>query len=235
MYKKMRLVSEEEYNRWKKSGLHHPPVEVSRKNFSENQFRTENLITDKNLPDDIKSVLISQVVKKLMNNLETHIKSDRSEKPDSTTIASLSKNVSETHTDDLLCGFPAAHKEKAKRIISLLRTRPDLISWEKNGVCTFNGEIEPASNIVDLLNFITTSSQWKVLPAGVNRFLSICRELNVPSSLLNSKLKEEFTKKKVRPRGKRDSAEGVGSSSATGTYGWQSFFGFSNQDDENND
>ena len=60
------------------------------------------------------------------------------------------------------------------------------------------------------------------IPAGVNRFLQICNELNIPSSVVNSKLKHEFVRGNIKPKGNRSSSEGIKAASST-TFGWQSF------------
>lgn len=241
----MKLISEDEFNRLNSHDLHKPPVEVEKISYSNKQQAAEDILEDNEIPDDIKSVMYSQLLKKLIDKIDVHITKNSEHKVNSPQLEqkvnkanphssenNITKNY-ELSTEDinLLKGLPFAHRPKAEHVIKILKQRPDLITWNALGVCTINGKLEPESKLVDLLNYTLTSTKWRLLPVGINRFLAICKELNVPSSVVSSKLKHEFLRQNIKPRGKRLSSERAENQHVK-TFGWQSYASEHDDEDE---
>lgn len=222
----MRLISDEEYHRLKEQ-LHKPPVDVEKRSFSDKQINAENLLSDGDIPDDIKTVMYSQLLRNLVNKLDIHLPKNTKDKSKTNDIElprfTRQKVEKVTASDKLLLkAIPHTYREKAEHILSALRRRSDLISWNALGKCTIYGKEEPDSNIIDLINYTITSTKWNRVPVGINRFLRICKDMNIPSSVVNSKLKHEFIRGNIEPRGSRLSAEMMKNANMN-TFGWQSF------------
>jgi len=238
MFKKMKLISEDEYKRLKEVELQKPPTNVTKRSFSDKQYTADKILQDNDIPDDIKAVMYSQILRKLVDKLDIHLPTSKeSITPKSTVTESNEKASPSSSSFDkllsldktLLKAIPQQHRGKAEHIVMILRRRPDLISWDASGVCNFNGVEEQESNIIDLLNYTITSAKWKKVPAGINRFLKICKDLNISSSVVSAKLKHEFLRGNLKPRGNRLSSEKINSGNSS-VFGWQSYA--NDQEDE---
>jgi len=69
--------------------------------------------------------------------------------------------------------------------MTMLKDHEDLIQWDDEGRVTFFGnDLVPESNITDLLNYAVRESGFQNAPAATNRFLAVCKLINIPTHLL---------------------------------------------------
>jgi len=99
--------------------------------------------------------------------------------------------------------LPPKFRPNALTILSTLKPYPSMINRNKNGTVTFFGNEEvQGSSIIDLVSYILKNLKWTKDPFGVNRFLAICKLLNVPTSLLSAGIRKDWfgTLHHIRPR-----------------------------------
>lgn len=98
--------------------------------------------------------------------------------------------------DDIILLRNEPANVKATKLIPLmtmLKSRPDLIKWDTNGRVTFFGtEFAPETNIIDLVNYVTRELKWSHNPAGINRMLTVCKMVNVPTTMLSKDVKQDL-------------------------------------------
>ena len=124
-----------------------------------------------NLPDDQRVKLESEVIQKYSNKIP-----DKESKPiqiDQTQIKWI-KNAIEN--------FSKTNKARASRLYEYLLNRVQ-DRWNENGeLLTVDGEVIRGSNILDLINFVTTSNikQHEQIPFGFTEFKTMINNANVP-------------------------------------------------------
>lgn len=85
----------------------------------------------------------------------------------------------------LISSLPSRYMLPASKIMTMLKDHEDLIQWDEEGHVTFFGnDIVPESNITDLLNYAVRESGFQNAPAATNRFLAVCKLINIPTHLL---------------------------------------------------
>lgn len=86
---------------------------------------------------------------------------------------------------------PTNVRVKLYHVMKSLKGNEKLVHWDEKGRVTFfNDDYVPESNIVDLLNFTTRELKWDENPSGINRFLRVCKMINLPTSLLSKEAKK---------------------------------------------
>ena len=205
MAKRMKLVTEAEYQRLLNLRSHPVPRQLEESSFIEKELEASNLLHLNSLPDDIKLALYGSVLKnvndklsELQNKPTTVILSGHNQSSKSDEISRfLETNTAtsnELSPDDefLLGNLPDTFQPSARKIIEYLKPNPDLISWLPTGQCRIHGELVDGTNIVDLLSYILRSNLKIGEPVGTKRFLYILRVLNVPISILGHKRRSEL-------------------------------------------
>jgi hypothetical protein len=103
----------------------------------------------------------------------------------------------------LISSIPDKFHLNARNLLLKLKQNKKLIRWDEGGHVTFfENEDVPGSNIVDLINYSVRDLKWANNPAGINRFLAVCKLLNVPSHLLSREVKKDWygTLDDLKPR-----------------------------------
>jgi hypothetical protein len=241
MAKRMKLIAEDEYERFVKKSS---PIKDAKEHFFHDVHTdSENVLSNNEIPDDIKIQLYSSVMRHVKDKLHQALSepinvkiSGLSEK--SVVDNSVDKNMtfstgSTTSTSSPIGSFSSAKLndsyteppftptsvsrdhvllqnipikirfDKIIPLMELLKARPDLIQWDKNGRVTFFGtEAVSGSNIVDMLNYATRELKWTKNPIGINRFLQVIKMVNVPTILLSRDVKQDVLGdlEHVRPR-----------------------------------
>ena len=81
--------------------------------------------------------------------------------------------------------IPKTMHPRAMELLNWLKTRPEVITWDKTGLVKIEGETIPDSNISDLVNdamrFRKTFN-----PTGSKEFFHIFSKLNVPKDLVRN-------------------------------------------------
>jgi len=203
--KKMRLISEDEYNRLKSNEKQ--PVFLDDSTYKNEQIPSEmtSFLDNPTIPDDIKIRMYSHIMKQATNKIDKYldvplnvkIKKNESEitsEKEPMKLAPVSSVLNE-HDIALADTFPGeTNKEKAKTVMELLKRHNDKISWNSTGgVRFFNQPIEPGTSIVDLISYLIRNLKKNHPPIGINRFLFICKTIHLPITLVNKELRREWS------------------------------------------
>lgn len=194
----MRLITDDEYAALMKSNKY----ETSSKP-TDKCLQAQQILHDKT-PDDVKLALYMQLMKTIQSSLEdgsrrifgaASIKSENSPNENNKQSAETNHEVAKAHklgTDDILNNIPEKFRDRASSILEILQSHTDYIEWDNYGAVRFFGEEKAGSNITDLLNYVLRDSKWPAPPIGINRFVLICKSLNVPASFVRKDLREQF-------------------------------------------
>lgn len=212
MSKRMKLISETEFNRLKaldKSKV--LPIVGNKKDFFSAQDEGDNLLNENNLPDDIKSQLYGNLLRSFNSKLNSILKPSIKEEQDVINSKPTANILISELDTNLLKGLPNNIRWKGTFILSVLKKYPEFIVWNSRGNCSFFKEdFLENSNIIDLLRYAVSAVKSKNVPEGINRFLFIIKLTNIPHSILSLKLRQEFEKgTTIKPRGARESTQKV--------------------------
>lgn len=207
MSKRLRVISEDEYQRLEKKSK--PTVHAQNHFLEESTQNASEVINSKKIPDDIKIHLYSGIMKNVKKQIEEIINKpiavklniDNKESNLANNISvpefiQSDKSVEEDHS--FVAKAPLTYKPKYFEILRALRKHPDLIKWDSMGRVTFfKNEYEPQTNLHDLLNYSVRDTKWQGNPGGINRFLNVVKLANVPLSNFSKKIKEDLMKRVI--------------------------------------
>lgn len=196
MAKRMRLIPEQNYQKLMET-IHYSENKNSASIL--NREEKEQTLLGADIPDDVKIKLYMHLISEFNSKIDDLKKSPSlsniKETKDNDAQTTSSKTYELTEQEHNLIQFiPEKFRESAEAIVKLLARHKDLITWDKQGVVTFfKNETEKDSSILDLINYLLRDLKWKSVPKGINRFLIICKKLNIPASLVRSSLREALT------------------------------------------
>ena len=87
--------------------------------------------------------------------------------------------------DDVLEPIPKTLRPRATALLSLLKAKPDVITWDKTGQVKIEGKTIPGSNISDLVSDAMRSRR-NFIPTGSKEFFEALNKLNVPKDLVRN-------------------------------------------------
>ena len=87
--------------------------------------------------------------------------------------------------DDVLEPIPKTLRPRATALLSLLKVKPDVITWDKTGQVKIEGKTVPGSNISDLVSDAMRSRR-NFNPTGSKEFFEALNKLNVPKDLVRN-------------------------------------------------
>lgn len=201
MARRMKLVSEAEYEKLFSTRTNSLPIPRSKATFLESERKATQILDLSTLPDDIKLALYSSVVKNLnekLSELHTEEKnvhvSNFPKQADNIQVPNTSESPQEINTYDqyLIDAIPETFRPAAQKLIQFLKVAPGLISWNALGQCSFDGLEAEGSNLVDLLSFTLRPNLNVGEPAGAKRFMYVLKVLGVPLSILGLKRRKEI-------------------------------------------
>ena len=76
-------------------------------------------------------------------------------------------------------------RPRATALLSRLKAKPDVITWDKTGQVKIEGETIPGSNIADLVSDAMRSRR-NFNPTGSKEFFKALNKLNVPKDLVRN-------------------------------------------------
>lgn len=220
MAKRMKLISEVDFNRLNKN-LNSSIPNINESVFEKNNQEANILLQTKAIPDDIKLVMYTGLMNSISDHLrkiletpilvknvdEPNLNSQENTLSDTTSTnddygaeassssAESTKCLLDTIDNQLLSKLPEKCKKKASDIMLSLKEHPELIRWNKNGeVAFFDQEFEVGSSIVDLLSYAVHDLKWSIAPKATNRFLLCLKQLNVPLSLMRADVRKMLSK-----------------------------------------
>lgn len=98
----------------------------------------------------------------------------------------------EIYDREIINCLPEKHREKAKIVLEKLRIHPELIYWDDPGKITFFGTDTISGSMVDFLSYLLRDMRWSTAPIGSNRFLLICKRVDIPTSIVRKGLRNKF-------------------------------------------
>ena len=87
--------------------------------------------------------------------------------------------------DDVVEPIPRTMRPRATALLSRLKVKPDVITWDKTGQVKIEGETIPGSNISDLVSDAMRSRR-NFNPTGAKEFFEALNKLNVPKDLVRN-------------------------------------------------
>ena len=86
---------------------------------------------------------------------------------------------------DVVEPIPRTMRSRATALLNRLKTRPDVITWDKTGRVKIEGETIPGSNISDLVSDAMRSRK-NFHPEGSKEFFEAMTKINVPKDLVRN-------------------------------------------------
>ena len=86
---------------------------------------------------------------------------------------------------DVVEPIPRTMRPRAKALLSCLKAKPDMITWDKTGQVKIEGETIPGSNISGLVSDAMRSRK-DFNPTGAKEFFQALSKLNVPKDLVRN-------------------------------------------------
>ena len=87
--------------------------------------------------------------------------------------------------DDVVESIPKTMRPRATALLSRLKAKPDVITWDKTGQVKIEGETIPGSNISDLVSDAMRSRK-NFNPTGSKEFFQALSKMNVPKDLVRN-------------------------------------------------
>ena len=82
-------------------------------------------------------------------------------------------------------GIPKNMKTRAQALLTRLKEREDVITWDDRGQVILKGTLIPKSNISDLISDAMRSRKH-FNPVGVQKFYDVLYEINIPKDLVRN-------------------------------------------------
>lgn len=214
MARRMRLISEDDYLKFKAMQLNSFSSPLT--SFEQSGIKRNKILNQKKVPDDIKLQLYSNVLNSTLqrqdnSSLQSHSQENNKHsipsKPKAETqhdgeemekiALNIPSGIKSLHENDLklLEDLPPVGKSNAIFLLQAMKSTPNLISWDENGVCTFFGKEDKSTNLKDILSFFLRNHSMAT-PSGAGRFFKVAEILNVPTSMFSSRVKGINSKRK---------------------------------------
>ena len=173
-FREMLLVSVSDYNRMRKQLL------VQHSELQKDLQEVSNIYGD-DIPLDQKQKLQAEVISK-------HKILPESEAPPQT-LPPLDDQLLKLHFDS----FAKSNKTRSIQVYNHLKTYKP--RWNSSGqFMSVNDKPIPNSNIVELINSVTTTKRSKNIPAGFGEFVAFLSDSNVPRNFLSIAGQEKINK-----------------------------------------
>ncbi|GFX18405.1 uncharacterized protein TNCV_4307061 [Trichonephila clavipes] len=161
--------------------------------LSELDQRMKNILHNKDLTEEEKTILYLQVLQKYThfsneNRRESEPVPNEASLSENQETESLKENLKESvvktekevFEDEIFRIVPARYKEKAKNIFQFLKLQ-ESFSWNSDGEIIYKNTVIPGSNIAFLVNDFLRNR--KSAPEGRYVFLRALNDVNLPKNL----------------------------------------------------
>lgn len=98
-----------------------------------------------------------------------------------------SMNDTKDVLNDAVNLLPASQKANAQKLMNMLRSHDDVISWSPNGEVSIRGKRVPGTNVVDLVGDVLRPSTSKTIAPQREQFLSALADVNIPETVIKNK------------------------------------------------
>ena len=134
----------------------------------------------------ISDILQRDDVQKLFNAYFERFLELRRQKETPARVKKEEQRVEQQLPDaDVVEPIPRTMRPRATALLSRLKAKPDVITWDKTGQVKIEGEIIPGSNISDLVSDAMRSRR-NFNPTGSKEFFEALNKLNVPKDLVRN-------------------------------------------------
>ena len=182
--KRMVLVPEDAVNRYEqRQSLETSPI---MSNMIHKNTQMSNILQRESMSDDQKQKLFNAELERyleLRQQKDSHIPSVRvidNEKGQQQ--AQLETQLSDAVVVEPV---PKTMRPRATALLNWLKTRPEVVTWDKTGQVKIEDETIPDSNISDLVSDAMRSSK-NFNPTGSKEFFQALSKLNVPKDLVRN-------------------------------------------------
>ena len=180
--KRMVLVPEDAFNRYEqRQRLETSPI---MSNIINKDTQMSNVLQREGMSDDQKQKMFNAELERYLE-LRQHKKSQI---PSVRVIDNeKGQHQPETQLPDIVVvePIPKSMRSRATALLNRLKTRPEVITWNKTGQFKIEGETIPDSNISDLLSdAMRTRKNFN--PTGAKEFFQALSKLNVPKDLVRN-------------------------------------------------
>ena len=143
----------------------------------------------KNIAPDQRMLLESDIITKHTGHVRT-----ADVEPEQQQQSQQNETYDNTLVKSSIEGFSKTHKNRALQLYNYLETTYiNSPKWNEKGELLNDYNIAlPNTNIVDLINFVTTSKARKSYPNGMSEFIVMMDKANVPSYLFSNKGQESL-------------------------------------------
>lgn len=179
-FRKMVLLSTDDYNKYRNL-MYTSQVTPSINPMQKEMEGIKEKYGD-NLPEDQRNKLESEIIQKYSDKIDI---TSPSPKVDGSKLEWIKTSLED---------FSKTNKTRANQLYNLLSMRLS-DRWNENGeLLTVDGEPIKGSNILDLINYVTSSNKAKNAPYGFNDFKQLLSEANVPSYVFSKRGMESINK-----------------------------------------
>lgn len=179
-FRKMIMIPVEEYNKYR--NLMYTTQVVPAVNPMQKEMTDIQAKYGDNLPDDQRNKLEAEIIQKYTG------------KPiDPSPAPEIDKSQLEWIKSSL-ADFGKTNKTRANQLYNQLDSRLSN-RWNENGeILTVNGEPIQGSNILDLIDYVTSAQKSKRVPMGIRDFKEMLTQANVPSYIYSKRGLDDINK-----------------------------------------
>ena len=174
--KKMVLVPEEALQRYEqRQRLETSPLMGT---MMHKDTQISDILQRDDVPDDEKQKLFNAYFERFLEL--------RRQKETPTPVKKEEQRVEPQLSDvDVVEPIPRTMRPRATALLSRLKAKPDVITWDKTGQVKIEGETIPGSNISDLVSDAMRSRR-NFNSTGAKEFFEALNKLNVPKDLVRN-------------------------------------------------
>ena len=182
--KRMVLVPEDAMRRYEQRQRFETPPIVS--SLMDADIDMTDILQRTDIPDGEKQKLYAA-------NLERFLDLKRQKDGQIPTVRIASKEEKPSlSTEKIIEHIPKTMRTRAAALVSKLKARPDVISWDQTERVKIEGQTIPNSNISDLVsNAMRERKNFN--PVGSREFFRTLNEINVPRDLIRNEGKRKQT------------------------------------------
>ena len=205
-FKKMKLVGEDELQRFKEKQIRDYDPKIRTLAFLQSEMDAIlNADSDLNAEEKLKLFQIAQnrydsfkkqsAVTNLPEKKQTVEAPAEEEAPPEDDFDAAAEDADD---DDLriLQFIPTLMREKAKQVLKIIKENPEDISYDSHNTVSLSGSPIEHSNFTDLFRSLYVKSRVK--PAGQAEFVQVLKNLNVPNALISNKSLHKGPSKRQR-------------------------------------
>ena len=174
--KRMVLVPEDGVNRYEqRQRLETPPLMGT---MMHKDTQISDILQRNDVPDDEKQKLFNAYFERFLEL--------RRQKETPTPVKKEEQRVEPQLSDhDVVESIPKTMRPRATALLSCLKAKPDVITWDKTGQVKIEGETITGSNISDL---VSDAMRFRkdFNPTGAKEFFQALSKLNVPKDLVRN-------------------------------------------------